>query len=264
MGGLLGKYSINMIYLNCINRITMLKIKKIENIEDKSAPLINEIYPSYESFQKNPWQAARQVHDDRIGDAYVRAYNWRIVAIITAITALLSVFGIIFIAAQKKYVPYIVEVDNLGRSAMVGFVTKPKPMDERIAKAYLSRFITDFRSVTLDPVPEKSAINRVYSMISVGTPAFNKINVFFKDHSPFEKSHTGSIDVEIISILPISEKIWEVEWSENLRNLQGHIVNITRWKSSLTIAVSPPQEEEKILINPLGIFVTDLSWTKQI
>lgn len=216
------------------------------------------------TFQKNPWQDAKRIHDDRIGDAYVRAYNWRILAILTSIIALVAVVGMLLIAMQKKYIPYVVEVDKLGRAAMVEFIEKAKPVDARIIKAYLGRFMTDFRSVILDPIPEKAAIDRVYSMVSVGTPAFNKLNAFFRDNSPFVRSKIGGVEVEIISILQISPKVWEVEWSENARNLQGEVAKVTRWKASMTTAISHPQQEDEMLINPLGVFVFDLSWTRQL
>jgi type IV secretory pathway TrbF-like protein len=35
-----------------------------------------------------------------------------------------------------------------------------------------------------------------------------------------------------------------------------------RWKGSFTIAVNPPSDERLMRINPLGIYVTNVSWSR--
>ena len=101
-------------------------------------------------------------------------------------------------------------------------------------------------------------------MLATGTPAFNKINEYFKENSPFQQAEKQTIEITVTSILPISDRTWQVEWTETRRNLQGLVKNVSHWKASLTIATNPPQQEEKIIINPLGIFITDLNWAQQL
>jgi type IV secretion system protein VirB5 len=37
-----------------------------------------------------------------------------------------------------------------------------------------------------------------------------------------------------------------------------------RWKGAFTIAINPPTDERWIRSNPLGIYVTNVSWTKVV
>ncbi len=47
-----------------------------------------------------------------------------------------------------------------------------------------------------------------------------------------------------------------------MRDLQGQIKSQDRWKGAFTIVVHPPEEERLLRVNPLGIFITNASWSK--
>ena len=213
---------------------------------------------------KDPYVLAREEWNDRYGDYIASAKNWRSVAVITSLVALVSVGGLAYVGAQDKYIPYIVEVDKLGQAANVGYATQASPVDQRIFKAFLVRFLSDFRSVTPDAVAQKAALDRLYSMVPTGSPALEKINTFYKDNSPFMVAQSQTVALEINSVLPISGQTWQMEWTETKRNLSGQIQSRIRYKASLTVALNPPQNEGLMLVNPLGLFVMDLNWSQQL
>src|SRR3546814_7356008 len=62
-----------------------------------------------------PYQAARQVWDDRIGTPRVQAKNWRLMAFGCLTLALLMAGGLVWRSAQSFVTPYVVEVDNAGQ-----------------------------------------------------------------------------------------------------------------------------------------------------
>jgi len=64
------------------------------------------------------------------------------------------------------------------------------------------------------------------------------------------------------SVLPTSDRTVEVEWIETTRDLYGTVKTEERWKGSFTIAVSPPSDERLARVNPLGVYVTNASWTR--
>lgn len=212
----------------------------------------------------DPYMAGREEWNERYGNYIDQAKNWRLIALITAITALIALIGLLAVVSQKKYVPYVVEVDKLGSVAHVGFADRASPMDQRIIKSYLVRFLTDWRNVIADPVAQKKAIDQLYSMIPIASPSLEKINSYFRENSPFQRAQSETVAVNIISVLAISDKTWQIEWAETTRNLAGGIIKQTRWKASFTIALNPPQSEELMLINPLGLFVMDLNWSQEI
>jgi type IV secretory pathway TrbF-like protein len=57
-----------------------------------------------------------------------------------------------------------------------------------------------------------------------------------------------------------------VSWTETARDLQGRLSGQTHWQASLTILINPPKDEKTIITgkNPLGIYVSTLSWTQKL
>jgi type IV secretion system protein TrbF len=244
--------------------MSKLIFKKNKNPTNESRQKMTDAFPSRKDAYKNPWQHARRLFDAQNGELLVRAYNWRKVALIASLTALLSVFGLVYVSIQKKYVPYVVEVDKLGNAVTAQFLSPNSPSDERVIKAYLGRFVNNWRSVTFDPGLERKSISDLYSMLATGTPAVTKISDYFRKSSPIDRAKKETVVITITSVLPISSHIWQVEWTEASNNLQGSAQSITRWIATLNIEMNPPQEEEEILKNPLGMFITDLNWAQQL
>jgi len=212
----------------------------------------------------NPYVEARREWNERYGSYIARARNWRIMAILSGLTSILAVGGLVYTSAQNRFIPYIVEVDKLGAAVAVGLADRAAPVDHRIIKAYITRFIEDARLVTSDTAAQKAAINRVYSMIAQGTSGLTKLSEYYKEASPFKRAESETVSVEIISVLPITDQTWQCEWSETARNLQGQIKARIRWKASIAVSFNPPNDEKQILLNPLGMFVVDINWAQQL
>lgn len=101
---------------------------------------------------ETPYQRAGQVWDERIGSARAQARSWRLMAIDgMALTVGLSC-ALVWQSLQSRVTPYVVEVDRLGEAnAIAPASVKYEPSDAQIAW-FLSRFITNIRSLSLDPV----------------------------------------------------------------------------------------------------------------
>ena len=226
----------------------------------KAAPVEKKI----DAASANPYTEARREWNERYGDYISQAKNWRLCAIISGLVALVSVIGVVYIGAQNKIVPYVVQVDKNGLAEAIGFADKTTPVDSRVMKAYLARFITDFRTISPDQVAEKTAVERVYAMLSTSSSALIKINEYFRANNPFVAAQTNSVSVEVANVLLISGSTWQIEWTEVKRNAHGELVSTTQMRASVISSISPPTEERLVLINPLGIYVTDLNWARSI
>jgi type IV secretion system protein VirB5 len=64
------------------------------------------------------------------------------------------------------------------------------------------------------------------------------------------------------SVLPTSDRTFEVDWIETARDLYGNVKFSDHWKGSFTIALNSPTEERQARVNPLGVYVTAASWAK--
>ncbi|MDK2126636.1 VirB8/TrbF family protein [Parachitinimonas caeni] len=212
----------------------------------------------------SPYLEARREWNERYGSYISQARNWRLCAIISCLTTLASVVGLAYIGAQNKIVPYVVQVDKNGVATASGAADKAQAADERVVKAYIGRFITDMRTVSPDLVAEKAGIERVYSMISNGSPALVKLNEHFQKNNPFTIVANSMVAIEITSVLPITEKTWQVEWNEIIRDRRGELTANNKMRASITIEVTPPKDEKLLLVNPLGIYITDLNWVQSL
>ena len=214
--------------------------------------------------EPNPYLDARREWNERYGDYIHQAQHWRMMAILSGLVSLVCVIGICYIGSRSKVVPYIVEVDKIGDAVAVGRADRVPTVDARVIKAYLARFVVDWRSVTIDSQAQKGAVDRVYSMVPRGSVAVSKMSDYFRANNPFSAAAKGTVAAAVTNVLPISEKTWQVEWEEVRRDTRGLVLNTVRMKASVLVGVTPPTSESQVLLNPLGVYITDLNWSQQL
>jgi type IV secretory pathway TrbF-like protein len=210
----------------------------------------------------NPYLAARREWDERYGDLITRARNWRLIAVLCSLTALVSTAAVIWLSFRSRVVPFVVAVDNLGRPIAAGVAEQASVADERLKKATVAVWVEQLRGVTTDGIAQRVAIDRVYAHIGNGTQAQTFISEFYRSDPPHKRGQTETVSVEVKSVLPTSDRTFEVEWLETTRDLYGAIKAQDRWKGAFTVAVNPPKEERLARINPLGVYVTQANWAK--
>jgi type IV secretion system protein VirB5 len=154
-----------------------------------------------------------------------------------------------------------VAVDNLGRVVAAGAAEQASLPDDRLKRAALVQWVTDLRTVTSDGVAQRKAIDRVYALIARGTPAQIQVSDFYRGNPPQKRAQTQMVSVEVKAVYASTDKTYEVEWVETARGIVGDVESEQRWKGSFTIAVNAPTDERLARVNPLGIYVTSLSWS---
>lgn len=211
-----------------------------------------------------PYSAARKEFTDIYGDLVVQARNWRFIAVVAIVIAAVAVTGLAVRATQSKFIPYVVEVDKFGSVAATGLANKGEVKDERIIRAFLFRFLQDARRVTFDPAVQKESVNRVFSVLANNTAANAKMSEYFATNNPFERGQNEGVEAEISSILRISDKSWQIAWTEKTRDPSGTVRREEIWKATVTVAFNAPTEEAQILVNPLGMYVVDFDWRQEL
>src|SRR4051812_1071018 len=210
----------------------------------------------------NPYLAARREWDERYGDQITRARNWRLLAVLCALLSLVLAAGLIWQSSRARVVPFIAVIDGSGRPIMTGLGDQASTADERIKKATLLQWIEELRSVTTDGIAQLKAVDRVYSHIANNSSAMAFISDFYRTNQPFERAKNETVSVEVRSVLPTSERTYEVEWVETSRDLFGAVKSETRWKGTFTIAVNPPSDERMARVNPLGLYIVSTNWSR--
>ena len=232
-----------------------------------------ELFRSQKSDEKalddNPYLNARRTLNEYNGAIITSRQTWQAVALVCLMITLGAVGGVIHLASQSTFIPYVVEVDKLGQAATVKRADRAGQIDERVVHASLASFIHDVRMVSFDRNAQNDAIWRVYAMLQSGDPATNKITDFMQDPatSPTLRANEVSVGIEIVSVLRQTEETWEITWTEKVWDRQGIRLEQYRMRGLLTIYAVPPTSsttEAEIRRNPLGIFIRDFTWSKVV
>lgn len=212
----------------------------------------------------NPYLAARQEWNERYGSYIKAAQSWRIVGVTGMAMAIIGFSYALYQSTQVKLVPYIVEVDKLGTSVVAGYPRQIEYADPRVVRAALGSFITSFRSITPDAVVQKQYIDRTYALLRTSDAATEKVNAWFRGNSPFERAKTSTVAIEVNNVVALSNQSYQIDWTEFERDRKGKETATRRFRGVATVTLTPPQDEEIIRLNPIGLYLRDFDWTAQL
>ena len=189
-----------------------------------------------------PYQAAGQLWDERIGSARVQAKNWRLMAFGSLSLALLMAGGLVWRSAQSIVTPYVVEVDQAGQVRAVGQAASPyQPTDAQIAH-HLARFVTDVRSLSIDPIVVRQNWLEAYEYTTDKGAAM--LNEHARANDPFSRVGQNSVAVEVSSVVRASDASFQLRWIE--RNyVNGSLAGTERWTAVLSVVLQPPRTEAR-------------------
>ncbi|QVM85280.1 conjugal transfer protein TrbF [Novosphingobium decolorationis] len=209
---------------------------------------------------ETPYQRAGQAWDERIGSARVQARNWRLMAFgCLSLTGVTSA-ALAWQSTQSRITPYVVEVDRLGEALAVRPAEAAyRPGDHEIAW-YLARFISNVRSVSLDPVLMRQDWLDAYDFTSRRGARF--LSDYAREAAPFANLGQRTVSVQISSVVRASDTSFQVKWTET-RFERGAKTDVTRWTAILRVVLHPPETAEILRKNPLGIYVDAVDWSRE-
>ena len=208
-----------------------------------------------------PYQRAAQVWDDRIGSARVQARNWRLAFFgCLAMSGGLAA-GLVWQSARGTITPWVVEVDKIGEARAVAPATSDwNPTDPQIA-FHLARFVEHVRAIPADPVVLRADWLSAYDFASdTGAQALND---FARNNDPFAEVGKFQVAVDVSSVIRASKDSFRIAWTER-RYQDGSLIERSRWSAILTVRIQPPRTPDALRKNPLGLFVTAISWSKEL
>ncbi len=218
----------------------------------------------------NPYLNARRVWNTEAMALMSSQRAWMVVGIVSMIIAAIAVMGALHVGAQSKFVPYVVQVDNLGQMLYSGTVKQAAAADRRIIRAMLHDFITHSRIVTKDERLQTQAVHKTYAYLLSNFPSTQKMNEYMNsapESTPFARAKKLTVETDIDTILQRTPDTWQVDWIETVR-YASHMTPDERYRmrAVITTAFLPPDSktpEEQIMRNPIGMYIKDFSWTKQ-
>ena len=212
----------------------------------------------------NPYLNAREEWLERYGSYISRAAQWRIVACICLGIAAMSISGNVLQIKQKKVVPYIIEVDKLGKASVAGRADEMSTPPGHLIQSEIVRVINDWRTVTADVELQKKMINQLAYFTSGG--ARGALKQWYTDNNPYTIAKAGKlIHVDIKGLpLPVSDESYRVEWLETVSSQTGVVLEQQSYEAICTVQITPPDSDAILMYNPGGIYITSLSATKTI
>jgi len=213
----------------------------------------------------DPYIKARKEYDEITHNINASKQNWQRIAFILGLGLMISITSNIFTINKAHVVPYIVQVDNLGR-ALATSEAKELPLnDERIIKAFIYQYIDMARSIISDPEALKKDLTLVYQE-SIKSVQSNFLDVYYKDNNPFDYAQNkGTRHIELLVFLKEAENTYSVEWREIERNYDNQVLGEAHYKALISVIQIPPAHEDQYRenpLNPFGLYVTSLSWSK--
>jgi type IV secretion system protein VirB5 len=177
--------------------------------------------------------------------------------------ALLSICGNVIQAGQVKTVPYIIEVDKLGKAAVAARADQASAPPQRLIQAAVAACVSDWRTVTADVELQRSMIERL--SFYVAGSAKGVLREWYEANNPYEIAKNKLVHVEIKGLpLPVSPNSWRVEWKETVRSHAGVLLEAHSYEATVTIQINPPTSDAVLLRNPGGVYLTALTAGKVI
>ena len=98
---------------------------------------------------ENPYEAARGVWNERYRRFVTEKRNWQILAALALVANATQAGGMAWLASQSRVVPYIVRVDEAGRSLVIGPAAEAAHADARVIAWQLQDYLQRARQEQL-------------------------------------------------------------------------------------------------------------------
>ena len=211
-----------------------------------------------------PYIAAKREWDERYGSHMKREKQWRTAFFCVLALAIVLAVGLVTLSKQTRVVPYIVGMDKVGQVFPIGDAKSTALNDERLKAAAIYDWIVNTRTVLIDAAAQHRNIDRVYALLQNQSSAATVVSDWFTKNSPFDRATRETVDVSVQSVQPESDKAIEVVWQETTRDLQGTVTDASLYRGIITYQMGTVSDEKQILLNPLGLYITSVSWSKVI
>lgn len=210
---------------------------------------------------QSPYMRAAQEWDNRIGSARVQAKNWRIAAMVASGIAALAVCSNVYLATTTKVATYVVPIDEVGKPGKIVAAQHAYEPTKAEIGYFLADWINLVRSKSTDGVVIRQNWLSAYHFITA--EAEQTLSAYAKDNDPFENVGEEARTVEVQAVLPRTEDTYQVTWRETQYE-NGSPMPPTTWTGLFTVKLNPPQTEQELRANPLGMFITNFQWSREL
>ena len=229
---------------------------------------IKKLFSKPEKFTEyepdSPAARAARKWDEREGEIIVQNYNLRRLLVGLLAVVMVMTVGLVYKSLSANVMPYIVEVDTTtGAVRNVGTVEASahyQPTEE-VYKYFLSKFLKNTREMPLDPVVYKENLSTAYGFLTKNAGV--KLQTMLKSEKTTEKFGHQTVQINISTILAMEGgRSYQIRWNEEVFTIGTGEKKVTPYSGIFTIQIIKSDDETQLLINPLGMYISDFSWSK--
>jgi type IV secretion system protein VirB5 len=175
--------------------------------------------------------------------------------------------GAVYEGSRTHIVPYVVQVDRLGRTVRLARAVRAGAFDAPVVRHVLARWVTETRERISDPIAQRNIVEQTYDYVDQNAEI--ALSRYYKDHHPFSGQTNGDRTVTITSAIPLSPPTarggsYQIDWTEKQYNDHGRLVSAQNWQGVISYANLPVTTAAQAVSNPFGIYVTAFSWNKTL
>jgi len=210
---------------------------------------------------KNPFHEGQdRAFGDLLYDKIKEAQLWRRLTLIIIGLSVINLIFFIVSVNQQKTVPVLVNVMPSGESQYLGEVRQGSGIQVTDASIHfqIRSFITKLRTVSTDYQVVYDNIDDCFIMVTADYQNILRQKLF--DDSPFVLVYRIRRTIDIESILHITGRSYNVNWTEYIIDTQNNQRTV-RMRAVITIRLIQPTDAT-IRRNPLGIYIENFEMTE--
>ncbi len=207
---------------------------------------------------ETPYRRAQAEWDARMGSAVLSARSWRAMAF--GALGLCAALGLALtiVALQKRTFVHVVEVAPEGQVLSVRATSDKWTPDKTQVAYFIGEFVRSVRALPTDAIVLRENWLGAYKFLTPQAAA--TLNEIARSDDPFRQGQLTGRTVQIRSIVQRTDASWQVTWTEETSGLSSPIR--ASYTGLFTVRLVPPKTADQVAHNPLGLYITDFSWSR--
>ena len=207
------------------------------------------------------YDRAGEVWEARLKAAKIQIDSWRWAAFGSIIITFLLVLTLITRTSQAGVIPYILSVERLGAVRGIPYVKQSYQPPDALISYFISQFIEDVRSLSMDPVVVYAKWRRAYHYLT--DRGARTLNDYATKVDPFSKIGIKTRVVDIDSVTRASPNSFKVRWKETTYE-KSELSSTERYTGAITIILKDSDAPETLRENPVGLYIHGLNWSRDL
>ena len=209
---------------------------------------------------KNPFKAGQ---DGAYADILLHVTNesktWRRTSFLIVFLFILNFFFFIISMNQQEVVPLLVNVMPSGKTQFLGEVRSGSyQVSEAVIHYEIRKFVSNLRTVSTDYQIVYEYIDLIFNMSTRDfVPVLRQI---INNDSPFEQVGRIRRTVDIESVLNITGRSYNINWTEHVVDSSGRQTS-SRFRAVVTIRLTTPTSST-VIRNPSGVYIENFEMTE--